>query len=187
MRQKDDEKKQRIENAVIELILENGFDGLSMSKIAKKAGVCAATVYTYFDNKDSMLQEIYIEYSQDVYEYLHERVDTSVSGEQVIDSLIRNYYRYLIEYRDVFSYVKQYSMVASFDETCCGGNGSCYITEIINDLKQRHVIRDYSNEILEAIIFYPVQSIAANGYQSEGSKEHEIDELIEIVQRALLA
>lgn len=186
MRQKDDEKKQRIENAVIQLILEQGFNGLSMSKIAKQAGVCPATVYTYFDNKDSMLQEIYVEYSEDVYDYLLGHVNRNMTGSQIIDSLIRSYYHYLIEYRDVFSYVKQYSMVTSLAENCCGAKGSSYITEIIEDLKKEHVLRNYSNDILEAVIFYPVQSIAANQHQNEENKEHELDELIEIVQSALL-
>lgn len=186
MRQKDDEKKQRIENAVTRLILEKGFNGLSMSKIAKEAGVCPATVYTYFDNKDSMLQEIYVEYSEDVYDYLLGHVNRDMTGSEIIDSLIRNYYNYLIEYKDVFSYVKQYSMVTSLAENCCGAKGSCYITEIIDNLKKQHVLRDYSNEILEAVIFYPVQSIAEDKHQSEANKEKELNELIEIIQRALL-
>lgn len=186
MRQKDDEKKQRIENAVIQLILEQGFNGLSMSKIAKQADVCPATVYTYFDNKDSMLQEIYVEYSEDVYDYLLEHVNRNMSGRQIIDSLIRSYYTYLIEYRDVFSYVKQYSMVTSLAENCCGAKGSSYITEIIENLKREHVIRNYSNEILEAVIFYPVQSIAASKTQNAANKERELEELIEIIQNALL-
>ena len=186
MRQKDDEKKQRIESAVIQLILMNGFNGLSMSKIAREADVCPATVYTYFDSKDSMLQEIYVEYSQNVYDYLQNHVDSSMSGAQTIESLIRNYYQYLVEYQDVFSYVKQYSMVASLAESCCGDNGSCYITGIIDDLKNRHVIRNYSNDILEAIIFYPVQHIAEQQKTAKGDKDRELDELVEIVQRALL-
>ncbi len=186
MRQKDDEKKQRIESAVIELILDKGFNGLSMSKIAKEAGVCPATVYTYFDSKDSMLQEIYVEYSEDVYDYLLGHVNRGMTGEQIISSLIRSYYNYLVEYRDVFSYVKQYSMISSAAEACGGAKGSCYIREIIDDLKRDKVIRNYSNETLEAVIFYPVQSIAENRTRSEEAKEEELNEFIEIIQNAIL-
>ena len=49
MRRKDDEKQRCIKNAVVQLILEEGFQGASVSKIAKSAGVSPATVYIYYD------------------------------------------------------------------------------------------------------------------------------------------
>ena len=52
MRKKDDEKQNNIKKAVIKLILEEGFQGTSMSKIAKEAGVSPATVYIYYQNKE---------------------------------------------------------------------------------------------------------------------------------------
>ena len=47
MRKKDDEKEQRIKEAVASLMLEEGWSGTSISKIARKAEVSPATVYTY--------------------------------------------------------------------------------------------------------------------------------------------
>jgi AcrR family transcriptional regulator len=60
MRRKDDEKQKNIKEAVIKLILKEGFHGTSISKIAKEAGVSPATVYIYYENKDMMLQDIII-------------------------------------------------------------------------------------------------------------------------------
>ena len=51
MRRKDDEKEQRIKEAVIEVVLAEGFGGASISKIAKCAGISRATVYIYHENK----------------------------------------------------------------------------------------------------------------------------------------
>ncbi len=61
MRKKDDKKIEFIKKAVIKLILEFGFHGTSISKIAKKAGVSPATIYIYYENKDIMINEIYHE------------------------------------------------------------------------------------------------------------------------------
>ena len=47
MRKKDDEKRNNIKKAVVEVILEEGMNGASISKIAKSAGVSPATVYIY--------------------------------------------------------------------------------------------------------------------------------------------
>ena len=51
MRRRDDEKERRIKDAVIELMLEEGFHGTSISKIARKAEVSPATVYIYYESK----------------------------------------------------------------------------------------------------------------------------------------
>jgi len=40
----------------LELIINDGFEGLSMRKLAKRLGVAAVTIYSYFENKD----EIYL-------------------------------------------------------------------------------------------------------------------------------
>ena len=90
MRKKDDEKERSIKDAVIKLILQEGFHGASISKIAKLAGVSPATVYIYFDNKENMLQDIYTEYSEEIFDYLLDRVDIKMTGQQLLEVLIRS-------------------------------------------------------------------------------------------------
>ncbi len=75
MRRKDDEKERRIRHAVIELMLREGFNGTSIAKIARLAGVSPATVYIYYENKEEMLQDIYLEYSEEVFDYLLTGID----------------------------------------------------------------------------------------------------------------
>ena len=81
MRRKDDEKEKSIKEAVIKLILQEGFHGTSISKIAKMAGVSPATVYIYFENKEIMLQDIYREYSEEIFNYLLNRVHQGMEGQ----------------------------------------------------------------------------------------------------------
>ena len=53
---KDDNKKNAITKAVISLSNEIGFSNVSMSKIAKRAGVSSSTLYVYYENKDDMFK-----------------------------------------------------------------------------------------------------------------------------------
>ncbi len=55
MRTADENKKLAIAEATIELVVTAGFSETSLSKIAKKAGVATASIYTYFKNKDRFL------------------------------------------------------------------------------------------------------------------------------------
>lgn len=59
MREKDPEKIQKIFNATLELVIEEGIDAINISKIAKKSKVASGTLYIYFENKEVLLNELY--------------------------------------------------------------------------------------------------------------------------------
>lgn len=52
-------KKERIFDAAHELLGEQGFYGLSIAVVAKKARVAAGTIYCYFTDKDDLLRQLY--------------------------------------------------------------------------------------------------------------------------------
>lgn len=186
MRKKDEEKEKSIKEAVIKLILKEGFQGTSISKIAKEAGVSPATVYIYFDNKEIMLQHIYREYSEEIYKYILHRVHEGMGGRQIIEILVRSYYNYIKEHKEIFSFVDQFSNCPSLVSSCSESKGICSINSFIDELKENHIIRDYNNDNLLAIIFYPVKAIAVNSHRTEADREQLLQEMISIIQDALL-
>ncbi|MDF2984517.1 MAG: transcriptional regulator, TetR family [Eubacterium sp.] len=186
MRRRDDEKAKSIKEAVIKLILQEGFHGTSISKIAKEAGVSPATVYIYFDNKEIMLQDIYREYSEEIFDYIFRKVQKGMAGEQLIEILVRSYYNYIQEHREIFNFVEQFSNCPSLASGCSEIKGICNINNFIVELKKNNVIKDYRIENLIAIIFYPVKSIAFNDHKSEKERAELLEEMIEIIQEVLL-
>ncbi len=186
MRRKDDEKERSIKEAVIKLILQEGFHGASISKIAKLAGVSPATVYIYFENKENMLQDIYTEYSEEIFDYLLDRVDLKMNGQQLIEILIRSYYNYINENREIFSFVEQFSNCPSLASGCSGRKKICNIHNLIEDMKKKQIIKNYSDDNLLAIIFYPVKAIAADNHKSDAERADLLKEMIIIIQDAIL-
>jgi len=59
--QKSIDKRNALIKATIELVNNNGFHATSMSKIAKMANVSPATIYLYFENKQDLVNQTYIE------------------------------------------------------------------------------------------------------------------------------
>ena len=57
---KNKTKQDDILEAALELIAERGFHGAPISMIAKKAGVGEGTIYIYFENKDALINELYL-------------------------------------------------------------------------------------------------------------------------------
>lgn len=60
MRIKDEHKIFSIREQAMEMIVKEGFDGLSMQKLARAAGVSPATIYIYFKNREDLLNQIYL-------------------------------------------------------------------------------------------------------------------------------
>lgn len=59
MRTRDEAKEVVIREKAIEMIVKQGFDGLSMQKLAKAANVSPATIYLYFKNREDLLNQLY--------------------------------------------------------------------------------------------------------------------------------
>jgi AcrR family transcriptional regulator len=61
IRQKCDKKRIALLNATLSLVNNQGFHDAPMSKIAKMAEVSPATIYIYFENKQDLINQLYLE------------------------------------------------------------------------------------------------------------------------------
>jgi len=60
-KEKITDKKSALLNATLTLVNDHGFHDAPMSKIAKLAGVAPATIYLYFENKQDLINNLYLE------------------------------------------------------------------------------------------------------------------------------
>jgi AcrR family transcriptional regulator len=61
VRTRDPKKERAIRQRALAMIVDHGFDGLSMQKLAKAAGVSPATIYIYFKDRDDLILQMYAE------------------------------------------------------------------------------------------------------------------------------
>ena len=185
-RRKDDEKQQSIKNAVVQLILEEGFQGTSISKIARIAGVSPATVYIYYDSKDAMLKDIYQECAEDAVHTLLECVHPGMGGPEIIAQLVRGYYEYILQNRETFYFIEQFSTCPALYNSCPARQETVCLNQLLTELKQKHIFNDFDNDNLYAVLFSPVKRIACRSCESGDVAADQLDELIRIVQKALI-
>jgi len=186
MRKKDDEKQNSIKKAVINSILKEGLHGTSMSKIAKEAGVSPATVYIYYQNKEMMLQDIYREYSEEVFSYLLNKTNEDMDGKELIEVLIKSYYAYIKDNEEIFNFVEQFSCCPVLSNQCVTMKGIFSLYNLFDDLKGKKIVKNFRNDSLSAIIFSPIKSISNNHCIKEEEREDILEEMIKIIQEALL-
>ncbi|RLJ67208.1 TetR family transcriptional regulator [Lacinutrix venerupis] len=80
--QKSIDKRNALVKATIELVNNNGFHATPMSKIAKMAKVSPATIYLYFENKQDLVNQTYIEVKAQYTSYAFETYNETMSVEE---------------------------------------------------------------------------------------------------------
>ena len=73
VRTRNEEKEQLVRQKTVELVARYGLEGLSMHKLAKAAGVAAATLYIYFTDREDLLVQVCAEVTNRL-------LDTSLQG-----------------------------------------------------------------------------------------------------------
>ena len=187
MRSKDYDKQNRIKEAMVRLILRDGIDGTSMSKIAKEAGISPATIYVYYESKEDMLSEVFREYAGKSYDYLMERIHPAMDAEELIEAIVKSCYHFSVEYKEIFSFVEQCSRCPTLSSCFSEKESSCHITDLIHEYQARGVIRSFSDLNINAILFAPVRFLALNRQWLDREEDALLDELVRMVQLTLLA
>jgi AcrR family transcriptional regulator len=108
MRPKDENKEALIREKAIEMIVQEGFDGLSMQKLAKAANLSASTIYIYFKNREDMLNQVYIAVDEIFSREVLKNFDPEMSFEEGLWLQWKNRYRYIQKYPLHFHFSEQF-------------------------------------------------------------------------------
>ncbi len=158
MRVKDDKKHQAICDAAIELITTKGFADTSMSKIAKAADVSPATIYVYFENKEDLLNKIYLYVKEQMSRELLKGVTEEMSVKEKFRQIWFNYVAYAKKYPVNFAFGEQFAnspLVDSFSKEQ-SLKFALPLIEIFESGKREKVFKDISLEIFVAFTFSPL-------------------------------
>ena len=96
MRDKTNDKYQRILEASVNVFADHGFHQSTVSQIANKAGVADGTIYLYFKNKEDILVQIFNYKTKQIFERFREVVD---SADNPIEKLRNLIHRHLQEFQ----------------------------------------------------------------------------------------
>jgi AcrR family transcriptional regulator len=78
--------------ATVQILLKDGWDALSTNRIAREAGVSVGSLYQYFPNKQAIVRELLVRYSEEQFQMLVEGLMSLRAGmplEEAVRSIIR--------------------------------------------------------------------------------------------------
>ena len=93
-RKKDDKIRQAIRDAGVDDVVDVGLGGTSLPRIARRAGLSQGTIYLYFDNKDALLQDVYME----IKEAAHAQLMAATKGATTSKERIQSIWNALIDF-----------------------------------------------------------------------------------------
>lgn len=107
MRTRDANKERAIRDQALKMIVKNGFDGLSMQKLAKAADVSPATIYIYFKDREDLILQLFAEASKKMTEATLKDFDPSMSFSEGLKVQWMNRARYCMANPDEMHFLEQ--------------------------------------------------------------------------------
>ncbi len=108
MRTRDEQKEEAIREKALEMFVKQGFDGLSMQKLAKAANVSPATIYIYYENREDLLRSLYNHVSDTFNQEALKGFDPDLSLEEGLWVQWKNRMRFIVNYPYYFQFFEQF-------------------------------------------------------------------------------
>jgi AcrR family transcriptional regulator len=162
MRHRDDNKIEAIFDATIQLVNEVGFAETSISKIAKKANVSAATIYIYHENKEDLLLNTYLKVKGKMSERMFQGLIESTTVKERFESMIRNYVDFIQDFKPYFLFLEQIMNSPLPQKWCLGDTASLFqpIFEMFETGKKQNELKQEDVQMLIVYSMYPVAELA---------------------------
>ena len=162
MRLKDENKKEAIFQATIQLINEIGHANVSMSKVGKMAGVSPSTIYVYFENKEDMLKKVYLEAKMKFARVMIRNIRSEDPMQQVASQLVKNVLDHVQENESYFLFTEQFAdspLMRDLDMSEVN-EVTKQIYKIVERAQKEGILKQLPPELLFAFGYYPVTQIA---------------------------
>jgi AcrR family transcriptional regulator len=182
MRIKDDEKVNRIYEAAMKVVNNDGFQGSSMSKIAKEADVSAATIYLYFENKDDMIKKLFIHLKSRMgHSYFKDDSDLAPS-KGTFRSIWLSHYQYITDNSEEYEFLENFSNCPLIERIEKENKlDYCPTFESLFDRsKANGLLQNLNNDLLFSLLFSPINYLIKKS-KSTGETLNTL-ELIEVFE-----
>ena len=158
IRQKCDKKRCALLNATLQLVNNNGFHAAPMSKIAKMAEMSPATIYIYFENKQDLINQLYLETKAAFFNYAFENFEKEQSVKDSFKQVWLNIATYRLTNIDESNFLVQCDNTPMIDEKSRqeGLRNLQPLLELWERGQQKGIIKLISPYLLYAYSVYPL-------------------------------
>lgn len=157
-RVKSNEKRNALLNATLSLVINKGFHDAPMSKIAKLAEVSPATIYIYFENKQDLINQLYLEIKASFSDHAFKNYDVNQPIKESFQQIWFNIANFKLKEIEEANFLSQCDNTPMIDEES-RQKGLKHLQPLL-DLwergQQKGIIKLISPYLLYAYTIYPL-------------------------------
>jgi len=148
-------RKELIINTAISVIVKEGLYDASINKIAKEAQIPVGSIYTYFDSKEALINEIFISIKSEMNSYIF--IDVEIKAD--IREELKTYWLRAIQFglknKQKFFFAEQFvnSPLISSQNQISVRDQFKKIFSLLDDGRQSMLLKEIEPEILHSIIY----------------------------------
>ncbi|RAW00071.1 TetR/AcrR family transcriptional regulator [Pseudochryseolinea flava] len=194
MRTRDENKEETIRQKAIELFVKHGFDGLSMQKLAKEAGVSPATLYIYYKDRDDMIVQLWVWVMKKMVDTTLEGFDPGMSFEAGLKLQWQNRARFCMEYPMELHFMEQIKY-SPYHEACSKKMDAKFINtmgEFVHNAIRRKEVVKVPVEVYWSVAFAPLYQLVKMHMSGRGLRDEKfvldektINQTFKLVLKAL--
>ena len=161
MRTRDANKEKIIRQKALEMIVEEGFDGLSMQRLAKVAAVSPATIYIYFKDREDLILQLCVELNKRISDATLKGFDPQMHFDEGMKVQWINRAKYCMKYPKEMYFIEQIRFspfyeksVAMMDKTFITAMGT-----FVNNAIKRGELTSLPIEVFWSIAFAPLYAM----------------------------
>lgn len=149
-------KKQQILESAVHLIAKQGFQGLSMQKLATEAGVAAGTIYRYFKDKQHLIDDVRIYSLERIAEIIQKGVEDDMPIKERFTLIWKNVGQTADTEIDSILNRFQYESLPTKRPICSNLEKQLFskVDQMFNDGKACGLFKPLDNEILASLTLH---------------------------------
>jgi len=117
VRTRDDQKEITVREQALKMIVREGFDGFSMQKLARVAGVSPATLYIYFKNREDLLNQLFDDVQQTFADEALKDFDPEAPFAEGLWRQWRNRLRFILDHPEAYRFMEQFRHSPLIDQS----------------------------------------------------------------------
>src|SRR5688572_8167347 len=172
MRTRDEVKEATIRQKALEMAVKDGFDGLSMQKLAKAAGVSPATIYIYFKDRDDLILQLWLAEVEKMVDATLEGFDSSMSFEEGLRIQWLNRAKFCMDNPMSMHFLEQIKF-SPYHETCMKKMDNTFLKamgEFVHNAINRKELVKLPIEVYWSVAFAPLYQLVKMHMSGRGMR-----------------
>lgn len=194
MRKRDENKEWSIKEKALTMFVKDGFDGFSMQKLAKAAGISPATIYIYFKDKEDLILQLSAEQIKKMADITLDGFKPSMSFSEGLRIQWMNRARYCMEHPNEMQFLEQIRNSPFHEKTSemIGENFKNTMQEFVTKAIERNELSKVPVEVFWSVAYGPLYNLVKfhmNGRSIGGNQfsftEDVMNQTLDLVLKAL--